>query len=38
MNTAIIITAIICITLLALSTVSEIGDVLKEKYKNNKED
>ena len=38
MNTAVMITAIICAMLLAISIVSEIGDVLKEKYKNNKED
>ena len=38
MNTAIIITAIICITLLGITIVNEIGEVAKEKYKNNKED
>lgn len=38
MNTAVMITAIICITLLAICIVNEIGDIVTKKYKNNKED
>ena len=37
MNTAVIITAIICFTILALAIVMEIGDTVRDKISSKKE-